>query len=205
MKDDDVAQMTMVMPFPYDDTLKMILEIAKGMEYLHSLGFIHRDLKASNIFVSLYDKDIDSFTIHHSRKVELRGYLGYAGFLVVIGDYERLDAVMGTSLWRAPKVLKALKENMRPTIIAAMDVYGFTMVCYELLIGHIPFQCEDIRATDYDVVLSGRTPKLLGYLSPMMNGLLRTCWNHNPCQRPGWDMIKDCIRGFQFHLHTKFE
>ncbi|CAK9192187.1 unnamed protein product [Sphagnum troendelagicum] len=195
LKDDDAAQMTMEMPFPYRDTLKMILEIAKGMEYLHSLGFIHRDLKASNIFVSPYDKDMDSFTIHNSRKVEFRGDLGYAGFLVVVGDYERSDAVMGTGLWRAPEVLKALKENMRPTITAAVDMYGFGMVCYELLTGHIPFQCEDIRATDYDVVLSGRTPKLPAYLSPTMNTLLHACWIQNPCKRPGWDTIKDYITG----------
>ncbi len=58
----------MVIPFPYGDTLKMIMEIAKGMEYLHSLG------------------DMDSFTIHHSTKVELKEDLAYDGFLVVIGD-----------------------------------------------------------------------------------------------------------------------
>jgi len=76
LKDHDAAQMTMEMPFPYGDTLKMMLEIAKGMEYLHSLGFIHRDLKASNIFVSPYDKDMDSFTVHNSRKVEFEGRFG---------------------------------------------------------------------------------------------------------------------------------
>jgi serine/threonine protein kinase len=129
MKDDAAAQMAMVMPFPDYDTLKMILEIVEGMEYLHSLGFIHRDLKASNIFV-------------------------------------------------------------RPTITAAVDVYGFGMVCYELLTGHIPFQCEDICATDYDLVYSGRTPNLPDYLSPTMNLLLRGCWGQNPCQRAGWDRIK---------------
>ncbi len=72
-------------------------------------------------------------------------------------------------------MLKALKENMKPTITAAVDVYGFRMVCYTLLTGHIPFQCEDIHATNYDVVLSGRTPKLPGYLSPKMNRLLCSC------------------------------
>jgi serine/threonine protein kinase len=92
----------MVMPFPYGDTLKMILEITKGMEYLHSLGFIHRDFKAS-IFVSPYKKDMDSFTIHHSTKVELKEDLAYDGFWVVIGDQERSDAIMGIGLWRAPK------------------------------------------------------------------------------------------------------
>jgi serine/threonine protein kinase len=33
------------------DLLRMMHEIAKGMEYLHSMGVLHGDLKASNVLV----------------------------------------------------------------------------------------------------------------------------------------------------------
>jgi serine/threonine protein kinase len=40
------------MPFHYTATIKMMIEIAQGMEDLHRCGLIHEDFKASNIFVT---------------------------------------------------------------------------------------------------------------------------------------------------------
>ncbi len=40
------------MPFDYSDTIKMMIDIAQGMQDLHSCGLIHRDLKAANILVT---------------------------------------------------------------------------------------------------------------------------------------------------------
>ncbi len=193
MQDDDATQM-MIMPFPYNSTLRIMEQIAHGMEDLCLIGIIHRDLKASNIFVSPveYIKE-GSFRIHSSRKVELKKDLAYDWFFVHVGDYESSDGVVGTVFWRPPEVLKALKEDIRPTYATAVDVYGFGMVCYELLTGHIPFQCEGVRRTDYDAVLSGRRPKLPDYLSPGMTQLLLKCWHHDPCQRPRWDQIKETL------------
>ncbi len=193
MQDDDATQM-MMMPFPYNSTVRMMRQIAAGMEDLCVIGIIHRDLKASNIFVSPVERTKEGrLRIHNSRKVELKEDLAYDCFMVRVGDYESSDGVVGTGFWRPPEVLKAVKEDIRPTYTTAVDVYGFGMVCYELLTGHIPFQCEGVRRTDYDVVLSGRRPKLPDYLSPWMTQLLLKCWHHDPCQRPRWDEILKTI------------
>jgi serine/threonine protein kinase len=198
MQDDDATQM-MLMPFPYDLTLRMMEQIAVGMERLRVIGIIHRDLKASNIFVSPVDYKKEGTIRINSRTVELKQDLAYNWFLAYVGDYESSDGVVGTGFWRPPEVLKAVKEDITPTYTTGVDVYGFGMVCYELLTGHIPFQCEDIRATDYDAVLSGRRPKLPDYLSPGMTQLLLKCWHQDPCQRPRWDEI---IKTFDT-LHTE--
>ncbi|KAH9576742.1 hypothetical protein CY35_01G179300 [Sphagnum magellanicum] len=196
MQDDDATQM-MMMPFPYVWTLTILEQIASGMQDLCRIGIIHRDLKASNIFVTPLEVTKEgTVIIHASRKVELKEDLGYnLGFFVFVGDYESSDGVVGTGFWRAPEVLKAVKEGIRPTYTTAVDVYGFGMVCYELLTGHIPFQCEGLRMTDYDAVLSGRRPKLPHYLSPGMTQLLLKCWHHDPCQRPTWDEIMATLSG----------
>ncbi|CAK9193222.1 unnamed protein product, partial [Sphagnum troendelagicum] len=129
MQDDDATQM-MMMPFPYKSTLRMMRQIAFGMRYLGSIGFIHRDLKASNIFVTPIDYIEGSMEIHDSRKVELKEDLAYDEFHVCVGDYESSDGVVGTGFWRPPEVLKALKEDITPTYTPAVDVYGYGMVCY---------------------------------------------------------------------------
>jgi serine/threonine protein kinase len=194
MQDDDATQMMMI-PFPYDSTLHMMFLIASGMKNLSAKGIIHRDLKASNIFVTPVEYTKKGHTrIHNSRKVELKEDLAYDRFWVFVGDYETSDGVVGTGFWRPPEVLKAVKKDIRPTYTPAVDVYGFGMVCYELLTGHIPFQCEGVRRTDYDAVLSGRRPKLPDYLSPGMTQLLLKCWHQDPCQRPSWDQIKKTLR-----------
>ncbi len=191
MQDDDATQMMMI-PFPNDSTLDMMYQIASGMRLLCKLGIIHRDLKASNIFVTPV-QFIQAPIRHNSRKVELKENFAYDRFYVYVGDYESSDGVVGTGFWRPPEVLKAVKEDTTPTYTTAADVYGFGMVCYELLTGHIPFQCEDVRRTDYDAVLSGRRPRLPDYLSPGMTQLLIKCWHHDPCQRPTWDEIKKTL------------
>jgi serine/threonine protein kinase len=190
MQDHDATQM-MMMPFHYGSTLNMMSMIASGMKNLGAKGIIHRDLKASNIFVTPAGFEDGRL---HSRKVELKEDLDYSRFKVYVGDYETSDGVVGTAFWRPPEVLKAVKEAIRPTFTPAADVYGFGMVCYELLTGHIPFQCEGVRFSDYDAVLSGRRPKLPDYLSPGMTQLLLKCWHHDPCQRPTWDEIMETLR-----------
>jgi hypothetical protein len=143
------------------------------------------------VVVKRYKRRLGVRTVHElRRRIQ---HLQTHRFYVYVGDYESSDGVVGTGFWRPPEVLKAVKEDTTPTYTTAADVYGFGMVCYELLTGHIPFQCEDVRRTDYDAVLSGRRPRLPDYLSPGMTQLLIKCWHHDPCQRPTWDEIKKTL------------
>jgi len=83
-------------------------------------------------------------------------------------------------------VLRALRDGTEVEYSAAVDVYGFGMVCYELVTGKLPFQGHPL--SDYDVVLSGERPDVSDEL-PWMRKLLHRCWDEDPHQRPGWDEI----------------
>jgi serine/threonine protein kinase len=224
--------------------------IARGIKELHGCGFIHKDLKASNILVSpipftevysvddeeqnriywkvikkdlrasnkfvslipqseLVQKDLRaSESVLLTRRRELDMDVANANNIfswmktdtrwintkfsywrlidVKIGDYESSDVVMGTGFFRAPEVLRALRDGTRVEYSAAVDVYGFGMVCYELLTGKLPFQGH--RLSDYDLVLSGERPDV-SEEAPWMRKLLHRCWDEDPHQRPGWDEI----------------
>jgi serine/threonine protein kinase len=126
------------MPFDYSDTIKMMMDIARGMEDLHSCGLIHRDLKASNVLVTPL-----SLNSRPAEVIGLEQALESLYFYVKIGDYESSDDVVGTGFWRPPEVLQALKDGTKPVWSREGDVYSFAMLCYELLTGYIPFKEPD--------------------------------------------------------------
>jgi len=174
--------------------------IASGIKELHGCGFIHKDLKASNILLTFNFNDhkasyrlrTGNFNSVKASNIlqhcELENYLYLDSRLidVKIGDYESSDDVVGTGFFRAPEVLRALQDGTKVEYSAAVDVYGFGMVCYELLTEKLPFQGHAM--SDYDLVLSGKRPDV-SRQPPCMRELLHRCWDDNPHQRPGWDEI----------------
>ncbi|CAK9201833.1 unnamed protein product [Sphagnum troendelagicum] len=181
------------MPFDYSDTIKMMMDVARGMEDLHSCGLIHRDLKASNVLVTPL-----SLNSRRAEVIKLEQALESFYFYVKIGDYESSDEVMGTEFWRPPEVLQALKDRTKPVWSREGDVYSFAMLCYELLTGRIPFGGH--RKSDYDVVLSGQRPELPAHVNSWMRNLLHCCWQTEPQKRPGWTAIIEYLKD-EFQLH----
>jgi len=181
------------MPFDYSDTIKMMMDVARGMEDLHSCGVIHRDLKASNVLVTPL-----SLNSRRAEVIGLEEALESFYFYVKIGDFESSDDVVGTGFWRPPEVLQALKDGTKPVWSREGDVYGFAMLCYELLTGCIPF--KEHRISNYDVVLSGQRPELPPYLNSKMRDLLHCCWHTEPQKRPGWITIVKSLED-EFELH----
>jgi serine/threonine protein kinase len=70
------VQMGMItmMPFPKELTFDMMRRIAYRVEWLHTRGLMHKDRKASNIFVSHHDSKQGFIT---SRNVKLKRDLAY--------------------------------------------------------------------------------------------------------------------------------
>jgi len=162
------------------EKIHIMREIASGIKELHSCGRIHKDIKASNILVGM---KVDNSLLGLSEGVEIK-----------IGDYESSEDVLGTGFWRAPEVLRAVRDrpsDLRLVYSPAVDVYGFGMVCYEILTGQIPF--EGHRKCDYDLVLSGQRPDVPDHVDPDLRDLLHRCWHDDPLQRPGWPEILDIL------------
>lgn len=69
--------------------LNIFLQIVKGVEFIHSQGFMHRDLKLENI---LFDKD---FNVK----------IGDFGFAAKFGPNDMWKTFCGTQEYMAPEML----------------------------------------------------------------------------------------------------
>lgn len=106
----------------------LILRIAEAVQYAHSHGVLHRDLKPGNI---LFDEAGEA----------LVSDFGLAKMIGSDSDLTRTITIMGTPHYMAPEM--ARKEG---GITTASDVWSLGVILYELLSGHVPFPGENIPA-----------------------------------------------------------
>ena len=109
---------------PGEDILSIAGQVADAIDFAHSHGVVHRDIKPGNI---LFESDA------HGRVA-----LGDFGIARILGAVERdITAVeasfVGSPAYLAPETL----EDREPS--KASDVYGFGVVFYEMIAGRIPF------------------------------------------------------------------
>ncbi|CAM6019267.1 unnamed protein product [Sphagnum balticum] len=187
--------------------IRLMWSIALGMEKLHSLGLLHRDLKASNIllkkatsidFTPKLETLFATCNVQNEKiaRYRFQNFLDASKttlFSPTIGDYESSVAVVGTEFWRAPEVLKALKDGVTPELTEKADAYSFAMVFYEVVTGLTPFAGHP--RSDYDHVLAGNRPMLPHDLPKGVTTLLYKCWDMDPHQRPRFTEIVKILTG----------
>ena len=113
-----------------------ISQIAEGVRYLHSLGIVHRDLKALNLFLS---RD------HTTLKI---GDLGVSRQMSQ--DTLLLQSRYGTPLYLSPEMILGEPYNEKT------DIWAVGVVLYELLTLTNPFSSSPSLAVLSERVLTGR-------------------------------------------------
>jgi predicted Ser/Thr protein kinase/tetratricopeptide (TPR) repeat protein len=106
---------------PPEEALGIVPQLCDALEYAHSMGVVHRDVKPENILI------------------DTRGRVRIAdfGLAVMLGlEAPRLtqtDAVMGTPHYMAPEQVESPK-----TVDHRADIYSMGVVFYEMLTGELP-------------------------------------------------------------------
>lgn len=107
-----------------DELLPLLKQVAAGLDFIHKKGFIHRDIKSGNIFVSPDGHaTILDFGILRSKEGT--------------DALTRTGIVMGTPQYMAPE--QALG---RKTVDHRVDLYALAVVLYEAVTGTLPFDGE---------------------------------------------------------------
>ncbi|KAG1768801.1 kinase-like domain-containing protein [Suillus occidentalis] len=99
-------------------------QVALGINALHAMGIIHRDIKSENILIDIQENvRIADFGLSHIDKEPkpLHAWRGYS------------SEVKGTIDFMAPEILRNVKEPLSVKYGAPVDWWAFGCVIYELV------------------------------------------------------------------------
>jgi serine/threonine-protein kinase len=107
-----------------DQVLALTRQVCGGLEFIHAKGYVHRDIKAGNIFVSPAGLAtiLDFGILRPKRNAE---------------SLTRTGMVMGTPQYMSPEQALGEKE-----IDHRSDLYALAVVIYECLAGALPFDSD---------------------------------------------------------------
>lgn len=180
-------------PFSLRVAVDIMLQIARGMEYLHSQRVIHRDLRASNILVD--GSTVREFYDEGHVRVKLCDF----GMAKAKRNSSKLFSSMkGSTYWRAPEVFSDSDmfesgETSKRPYTDKVDVYSFAMTCYEILTGKIPFD-GTLRKEIQAFIMKGGRPELPSSCPSLLSNYIKSCWDGNDQNRPSFKDICKVLR-----------
>ncbi|KAF4674347.1 protein kinase kinase kinase [Perkinsus chesapeaki] len=159
--------------------MKMLLDIAKGMNYLHTCDppivreLIHRDLKSLNLL--LVERVEDEFDTPIVKVAD------FGLSKLKASATQNMTANAGTYHWMAPEVLNGEKYDEK------VDSYSYAIVMYEILCRLIPFEDTGLQPLQIAMAVSkgqrpdtSRAPR--GCPAPLI-ALMERCWTAKPADR----------------------
>jgi serine/threonine protein kinase len=126
-------------PLPQERAIRITEQIASALDYAHQRGFVHRDVKPANIFVSEGDR------------VTLTDF-GIAKAASETQHLTRTGMLVGTPEYMSPEQAEGGRIDHRT------DLYALGIVLFQMLVGRVPFRGTTPHAVLHAIIYEPPPP-----------------------------------------------
>jgi hypothetical protein len=164
---------------PTQLTIAMI-DVARGLNFLHSRSVIHRDMKSLNVLLTS-----DGF----ARICDF-------GFSRAISSHDQLMTNnIGTPHWMAPELLTG-----NGIYDEKVDVYAYGIVLWEVLTRMLPYGTMKPAQIITQVAMQDIRPAMPRATPKLIQDLICNCWVRDPDGRPSFRQILTRLIAGEFML-----
>ncbi|MBE7469744.1 MAG: serine/threonine protein kinase [Anaerolineales bacterium] len=119
----DLASLMSQRPLTLAEIGRIIEQIGDALDYAHTQGIIHRDVKPSNILID-------------SRGNCLLTDFGLAKLVAGVSNLTSTGIIVGTPSYMSPE------QGMGQALDGRTDIYALGIILYEMVTGQVPFRAE---------------------------------------------------------------
>lgn len=157
-----------------EEKIRVALDVAKGLAYMHYRDILHRDLKTGNIL-------IDSRGVAKITDFGLCKNMGYSSGTLGVRS---LDIQ-----WMAPEVLDRAPHTF------ASDIYSYGIVLWSIVTGKKPYAGIEERVV-MDNIRNGITESVPDDVPEPIKNIILQCWLREVTSRPALNDIIEQLKNF---------
>jgi TolB-like protein/Tfp pilus assembly protein PilF len=116
---------------PIAETISILRDVARALEYAHGKGVTHRDIKPDNVLLAGRSAVVTDLGVAKA----------ISDAAATSGTMTSAGVALGTPTYMSPEQAAA-----DPTTDHRADIYAFGMMAYEMLAGHAPFAGRSTQA-----------------------------------------------------------
>ncbi|KAK3041783.1 hypothetical protein RJ639_000299 [Escallonia herrerae] len=153
---------------PFDVVVRLALDLARGLSYLHSEKIVHRDVKTENILLDA------------KRTPKITDF-GVARFEA--SNPNEMTGKTGTLGYMAPEVFSQNSYDRK------CDVYSFGICLWEIYCCAMPYPNLGPLEQASAVVYKNLRPEIPRCCPSSLANLMKRCWNADPKRRPEMEEV----------------